>query len=67
MKIERLAGIGGEPEATLMFGGGWCVIQDDDNREGSIFGPGKPDERSAIRAWNTMVRRIRKLNAGEKP
>lgn len=62
-KIEKLAGIPGTPEPTLMFSGDWCVIQDDHDRQGCVFGPGRPDERSAIRAWNAMVRRVRKLNA----
>ncbi len=62
MKIERLAGIPGEPTAELSYGDCWMVIQIVDE-EGQLFGPTRRDELSAIRAWNTMVRRIRKANA----
>lgn len=62
MKIERLAGIPGEPTAEVAFGDYWMVLQIVD-KEGQLFGPTRKDERSAIRAWNAMVRRIRKANA----
>jgi len=62
MKIERLAGLPGEPTAEVAFGDYWMVIQIVDE-EGQLFGPTRKDERSAIRAWNAMVRRIRKANA----
>lgn len=64
-KIERIAGIPGKPEAELLYGGEWYVCQrgQKPGTEG-ICGPIRKDERSAIRAWNAMVRRIRKANAG---
>lgn len=62
MKIERLAGLPGEPTAEVAFGDYWMVLQIVDE-EGQLFGPTRKDERSAIRAWNAMVRRLRKANA----
>ena len=64
-KIERLAGISGEPVAELLYGNVWCVAQIP-RKDPSIgvYGPARKDEQSAIRAWNAMVRRIRKANAG---
>lgn len=63
--IERLAGVPGTPVAALGYGGDWCVCQymleADDGPQ--IYGPLRDDERSAIRAWNAMVRRLRKANA----
>jgi len=70
-KIERLAGMPGEPKAELMYYcGEWCVVQRGDDlghilKKEQIYGPVCKDEQAAIRAWNTMVRRIRKANAGE--
>jgi hypothetical protein len=46
----------------VAFGDYWMVLQIVD-KEGQLFGPTRKDERSAIRAWNTMVRRVRKANA----
>ena len=68
-KIERLAGVPGEPVAELMYCGEWCVVQIGDDldhirKDEHIYGPVRKDEQSAIRAWNAMVRRIRKANAG---
>ena len=66
MKIERLAGIPGKPESELLHEGEWYVRQYIEAREaGQIYGPIRKDEQAAIRAWNAMVRRIRKANAGE--
>jgi hypothetical protein len=62
MKIDRLAGLPGEPTAEVAFGDYWMVLQIVDE-EGQLFGPTHKDKRSAIRAWNAMVRRIRKANA----
>jgi hypothetical protein len=65
VKIERLAGIPGKPEAELLYGGEWYVCQCSQKPGAEqIYGPRRKDERSAIRAWNAMVRRIRKANAG---
>jgi hypothetical protein len=65
MKIERLAGIPGKPEAELAWLGHWQVTQNTDNQgRAEIFGPICKGELPAIRAWNAMVRRIRKANAG---
>lgn len=63
--IERLAGMPGNPVAEMWYGGDWSVVQYVDT-EGSeqIYGPIRKTEQSAIRAWNAMVRRIRKANAG---
>ena len=63
-KIERLAGMLGKPTA-MGRGNDWYVVQyiEKPGTE-QIYGPIRKDERSAIRAWNTMVRRIRKANAG---
>ncbi len=67
MKIERLAGIPGTPEVELAYGGEWMVVQyvpeADDGVQ--LYGPLRKTEQSAISAWNTMVRRIRKANAQE--
>ena len=64
-KIERLAGIPGEPESELTYGGAWFVAQAvDDWGVEQIYGPYRKSEQAAIRAWNAMVRRIRKANAG---
>jgi hypothetical protein len=62
MKIERLAGIPGKPEVALTTGAVYRVLQGVER--GWIAGPRRFSEREAISAWNTMVRRIRKLNAG---
>ena len=68
MKIERLAGIPGKPEIEALYGNEWCVSQYSQTpMTEQIYGPIRKDERSAVRAWNSMVRRIRKANAGEKP
>jgi hypothetical protein len=67
MKIERLAGIRGKPEAQMMYGNEWVVSQFDSRSCGEIYGPIKKSETDAIKAWNVMVRRIRKLNSGERP
>ena len=68
MKIERLAGIPGKPEAEMLFGGEWCVSQYSQTPgTEEIYGPIRKDERSAVRAWNSMVKRIRKANAGGQP
>jgi hypothetical protein len=68
MKIERLAGVPGKPVAEMLFGGEWHVFQlTPTPGVEEIFGPIRKDERSAIRAWNSMVKRIRKANAGGKP
>jgi hypothetical protein len=66
--IERLAGVPGTPVAALGYGGDWCVCQYMLEADGGptkcyIIGPSRKDERSAIRAWNAMVRRVRKANA----
>jgi hypothetical protein len=64
-KIERLAGMPGEPESELTYGGDWLVAQAvDDWGIEQIYGPYRKSEQAAIRAWNAMVRRIRKANAG---
>lgn len=66
MKIERLAGIPGKPEADALYGGEWYVCQYSQTPGAEqIYGPIRKDERSAIRAWNSMVKRIRKANVGE--
>jgi hypothetical protein len=65
MKIERLAGIPGTPTVELGHGREWFVCQCRQSPEDGpqVYGPYRDDERSAIRAWNAMVRRIRKANA----
>ncbi len=65
MKIERLAGIPGIPAVEMGYGQDWFVCQysSDHIFRGQIYGPARKDEQSAIRAWNTMARRIRKANA----
>ncbi len=69
MKLERLAGMPGEPDVCNAGAGAhWCVQRPGNvGSVEAILGPTRKDERSAIRAWNAMVRRIRKANAGEKP
>ena len=63
-KIERLAGIPGEP-AVMGRGNDWYVVQyiEKPGTE-QVYGPVRKSEQSAIRAWNAMVGRIRKANAG---
>jgi hypothetical protein len=63
--IERLAGIPGVPAVEMGYGGDWFVCQymPDADDGPQIYGPLRDDERSAIRSWNAMVRRIRKANA----
>ena len=65
MKIELLAGLPGTPTVELGYGGDWFVsqymLEADDGPQ--IYGPLRDDELSAIRAWNRMVRRVRKANA----
>lgn len=64
MKIERLAGIPGKPEVRQNIDGFlWWVSQAPFASPG-IYGPVRKTEQHAIRAWNAMVRRIRKANAG---
>jgi len=64
-KIERLAGIPGKPTAELLYGGAWYVSQYHKNDASiGVYGPTRKTEQAAIRAWNAMVRRIRKANAG---
>lgn len=65
-KIERLAGFPGKPEVEMLYGNEWYVVQHTGvPMTGQVYGPVRKDEQSAIRAWNTMVRRIRKANAQE--
>ena len=65
-KIERLAGFPGKPEADMGVGNDWYVVQyiEKPGTE-QIYGPIRKTEQAAILAWNAMVRRIRKANAGE--
>ncbi len=66
-KIERLAGFPGKPEVEMLYGNEWYVVQYTGVPETTqVYGPIRKTERSAIRAWNSMVRRIRKANAGAK-
>lgn len=63
--IERLAGFPGKPEAEIGFGNDWYVSQYHKNDySAGIYGPTRKTEQAAIRAWNAMVQRIRKANAG---
>ena len=64
MKPERLAGIAGEPTLDFAYHNKWYVVQIDKDVE--LWGPRSDDERGAVRKWNSMVRRIRKLNAHRK-
>ena len=67
MKIERLAGIPGKPAAEMLYGGGWRVCQYTLTTGAmEVYGPLRKYERSAVRAWNSMVKQIRKANAGEQ-
>lgn len=64
-KIERLAGIPGKPEVGLGWHEDWFVVQYDvELSKEKVYGPACKDEQAAIRAWNSMVGRIRKANAG---
>ena len=64
-KIERLAGIPGKPEVEMLYGNEWYVVQYTGVREPTlVYGPIRKTEQAAIRAWNAMVKRIRKANAG---
>jgi hypothetical protein len=64
MKIERLAGIPGKPGRWDGPDGGYLYVQMGAGKDPSIYGPIRKTKRDAIRAWNAMVRRIRKENAG---
>lgn len=68
MKIERLAGIPGKPVAEMLYGNEWRVCQRTPTPgKVEIYGPIRKDERSAVRAWNSMVKQIGKANAGGQP
>lgn len=64
-KIERLAGMPGNPKTRALCNDTWYVAQyiEKPGTE-QVFGPIRKSEQSAIRAWNAMVNRIRKFNAG---
>ena len=70
-KIERLAGMPGTPEIQTPpiqgIGDSFFYVAQlirKPDTAAQLYGPVRKTEQAAIRAWNAMVQRIRKANAG---